>query len=399
MNTFPKIHIRAGREKSLLRHHPWIFSGAVEKITGSPSEGAIVDVCAHNGHFIGRGYYSSKSQITVRVLTFKADEAVDEVFIRNIVMRASGMRTRAGAVLSSDSYRLIFSESDGLPGVIVDKYGDYLVCQFSTAGSEKLKPLIVSALNDIIQPKGIYDRSDVDSRSHEGLKPEKGLLLGAEPPEFVQIVENGIQLLVDIRNGHKTGFYLDQRESRRRLGEWIEGAGEVLNVFSYTGGFSISALKAGAGCVTNIDSSQGALNLCAQNVGLNGIDSAKSINITGDAFRVLREMSAEGRQFDIIVLDPPKFADSKAQVMKACRGYKDINMVALRILKPGGRLFTFSCSGLLEADLFQKIVADAALDAKCSLQFVERLSQPCDHPIHSAFPESAYLKGFVCVKI
>lgn len=295
------------------------------------------------------------------------------------------------------AYRLVNAESDGLPGLVVDCYRDWLVCQFLTAGIEAWKTEITSALRELWPERNIFERSDVDIRKKEGLPLRKGVLHGPEPSQYIEISENGLKFYVDIRSGHKTGFYLDQRENRQLLAGMVSNGDEVLNCFSYTGGFAIAALRAGAQKAVNIDSSASALELTAANCKLNNMDPGQLENIEGDVFKILRTFRDARRRFDLIVLDPPKFADSKSHLNRAIRGYKDINLLAFKLLKPGGRLATFSCSGLLEPGLFQKIVAGAALDAGRDLRIISQLSQAPDHPIALNFPESAYLKGLICI--
>jgi 23S rRNA (cytosine1962-C5)-methyltransferase len=291
--------------------------------------------------------------------------------------------------------RLVNAESDGLPGLVVDKYGDFLVCQFLSAGWEYWRDEIILQLQRILSPAGIYERSDVDIRLKEGLEPCTGTLWGESPPEFLQIQEGHCRFFVDIRKGHKTGFYLDQRDNRRALAGFAHGC-SVLNCFAYTGGFGIWALKGGADHVTAVESSSGAVELAIRHVEINGFDSAQVDHLQGDVFQVLREFRNFNRCFDLIVLDPPKFVDSRSRMPKGTRGYKDINLLAFKLLNPGGILFTFSCSGLVTPDLFQKIVADAALDAGRDAQILRTLTQSPDHPTSLNFPEGAYLKGLVC---
>jgi len=346
---------------------------------------------------MGRGAYSPASQILIRMWSFAADEVVDEAFFERRLRRAATARQAMADRDGLDSYRVVFAESDGLPGVIVDRYGQWLVCQFLTVGAEAWKGVIVEKLKTLFPGFSIYERSDTDARTREGLDPAKGLLAGPAPPapEGVQIREGDCRFLVDIVDGHKTGFYLDQRENRMSLAACVRG-GDVLNCFAYTGAFAVWALKGGARRVTNVESSASALGLAARHMELNGLPAGQAENVEGNVFEVLRTYRDSRRQFDVIVLDPPKFADVKSQVPKAARGYKDANLLALKLLKPGGLLFTFSCSGGVEPELFQKIVADAALDAHRDAQILRRLSQGPDHPVLLSFPESAYLKGLVC---
>ncbi len=389
------IVLKRGREKSLMRRHPWIFSGAIARIEGNPRAGETVDILTAEGALLGRGAYSPKSQMTARVWTFDPQEEVSPEFFAGRIARVAESRGALVAGEGPPGVRLVNAESDGLPGIVVDRYGEYLVVQFLTTGAEYWKAAIVEALSRLEGVAGVYERSDADVREKEGLPKLAGVLAGAEPPDLVEIREGPCRFLVDIKRGHKTGFYLDQRENRATIAEFARGAA-MLNCFSYTGGFGIAALAAGAIAATNVDSSAPALDLAMRNAELNGIDASTIENVEGDAFAVMRKWRDEGRVFDLVVLDPPKFAESKSQLARASRGYKDINWLAFRLLAPGGILFTFSCSGLMSPELFQKIVSDAALDAGCEAQIVRRLGQASDHPTLLSFPESSYLKGFVC---
>jgi 23S rRNA (cytosine1962-C5)-methyltransferase len=394
----PTLHLKPGREKSLARRHPWIFSGALARIEGDPQLGATVDVRAASGEWLACAAFSPHSQITARVWTFDRDETVDGAFFERRVERAIASRMQLSRMQSAPAIpsglRLVNAESDFLPGLVVDRYADFLVCQFLSAGSERWKAEIVAALRALAPCAGIYERSDVDVRGKEGLPPVTGLLAGDAPPALVEIEEHGCRYLVDVQHGHKTGFYLDQRDNRAALTAYAAGH-EVLNCFAYTGGFGVAALKGGAAHVTNVESSLSALELAERNFGLNGFVADRFTNQAGDVFAVLRRYRDAGRQFDIIVLDPPKFAESKTQVGRAARGYKDINLLAVKLLRPGGVLFTFSCSGGLEPALFQKIVADAAVDAGRAAQVIQPLAQAADHPVALSFPEGAYLKGLI----
>ncbi|NLC70529.1 MAG: methyltransferase domain-containing protein [Desulfuromonadaceae bacterium] len=396
MTSKPALYLKSARTKSLERRHPWIFSGAVARIDGNPMSGETVEILSEKGKFLGRGAYSPTSQILVRVWTFDEGEDIDAAFFRNRLQEA--FQLRRDLLRDKDgttALRLVNAESDGLPGVVIDRYGEIPVCQFTSAGAEKWRGEIVRQLRDLTGAATIFERSDLEVRSKEGLPPRSGLLYGADPPELVEIGEHGCRYLVDIRRGHKTGFYLDQRENRRAAGEFSSGA-EVLNCFSYSGGFAVHALQGGAEKVVNIDASADALELARANILLNGLDAGRVTNLCGDVFALLRRFRDEGRRFNLIILDPPKFADSRHQLPGACRGYKDINLLAFKLLKPGGTLFTFSCSGMMEPDLFQKIVADAALDAGRRAAVIKRLFQGEDHPVALNFPEGAYLKGLIC---
>jgi 23S rRNA (cytosine1962-C5)-methyltransferase len=389
------VVLKRGREKSLLRRHPWIFSGAIARVEGRPRPGETVDILAAEGAVIARGSYSPESQITVRVWTFDPQEEVSPEFFRGRLERAIEARGALAAGEGPLGVRLVNAESDGLPGIIVDRYADFIVAQFLSTGAEYWKGAVAETLSQVDGVSGVYERSDADVREKENMPKLAGLLAGREPPELIEIREGPCRYLVDVRGGHKTGFYLDQRENRGVIAE-CAGDASVLNCFSYTGGFGVAALHAGAANVVNVDSSAGALELGRKNVALNGFDPSRVEDVEGDAFTVLRRWRGAGRLFEMIVLDPPKFAESQSQLMRASRGYKDINMLAFELLAPGGTLFTFSCSGLVSAELFQKIVADAALDAEREAQIVRRLSQASDHPTLLSFPEGSYLKGLIC---
>jgi 23S rRNA (cytosine1962-C5)-methyltransferase len=391
------VTLKAGREKSLLRQHPWIFSGAIAQVEGNPKLGDTIEVVAADGTPLAVGAYSPHSQIAVRIWSFDPAETIAPDFFRNRLGRALAARANY-----TSACRLVNAESDALPGLVVDRYADYLVCQFLSAGVERWKHELIALLQELAPCRGIYERSDVDVREKEGLPPTAGTLWGDAPPERVQISEGECRFWVDVLHGHKTGFYLDQRENRMLVGRSAEGR-EVLNCFAYTGGFAVWALKGGAAKVVNVESAAAALGLARQNVELNDLDASRVEHVEGDVFNILRRYRDARRQFDLIVLDPPKFAESHSQIEGATRGYKDINLLAFKLLRPGGLLFTFSCSGLITPDLFQKIVAGAALDADArgarlglQLRIIRRLSQAPDHPVALNFPEGEYLKGLVC---
>jgi len=372
-----------------------VLSGAIARVEGDPGPGDTVQVVDHEGGLRGRGAWSPASQISVRMWTFEPDEEVSAALLRRRLAAAVAARRGLVGDGPSSACRLVYSESDGLPGLIVDRYADTIVGQLLSAGAERWRREIVAALVECFPAAAVWERSDVELRRKEGLEPRAGPLAGAAPPELVEIDEDGLRFAVDVRGGQKTGFYLDQRDSRAAVSAHAAGR-RALNAFAYTGGFAIAALRNGATSVTNVESSRAALDLLDRNVALNGIEPARVENLRGDAFRLLRELDAAGRRFDLVVLDPPRFADSRDQVARAARGYKDVNRLAFRLLDPGGLLYTFSCSGHLHPDLFQKIVADAALDAPREARIVGRLAQPADHPVALGFPESAYLKGLVC---
>lgn len=387
------VILKPSREASLLRRHPWIFSGAIDEVKGNPASGDTVDVFSAKGQWLARGAFSPQSQIRVRVWTFDEAEKIDKDFFRNRLLRA--IRFREEICPLGSACRLVYGESDGLPGLIADRYKSFSVVQFLSAGAERWKMQIVSLLDDLHPSEGIYERSDADVRQKEGLPLQQGVLSGSEPPMLIEIEEGGCKFLVDVRKGHKTGFYLDQRDNRALVAAVARGK-EILNCFSYTGAFAVAALKAGAENVINVDASAGALHLAAMNCQLNGLKLSQMQNVEGDVFAVLRKYRSEDRKFDVVILDPPRFAESVKHRERAARGYKDINMLAFQIIKPGGLLFTFSCSGILEETLFQKIVSDAALDAGRDAAIIHRMSQAADHPAALNFPEATYLKGFLC---
>lgn len=378
----------------MLRLHPWIFSGAVKRTEGSLRVGETVDVFSDAGRFLGRGGYSPASQIRVRIWTFDESETVDEEFFRKRIQAAINLRESLELPGQTSAYRLISAEADGLPGLIVDQYDDFLVCQFLSAGAEHWKTTIVDQLKALTGVNNIYERSDVDVRQKEGLEQARGLLSGDTPPAVLGIEEKDVKFFVDIVNGHKTGFYLDQRENRQLVRSHSRGK-EVLNCFAYTGGFGLSALKGGARQVTNVEDVAGLVEMIDRNVELNQFDKDRCTNLKADVFKLLRRFEKEGRKFDVIVLDPPKFAESQAHLERASRGYKDINLLAFKLLRPGGLLFTFSCSGLMKMDLFQKIVADAAIDSGRDARIVQWLRQAGDHPVKLCIPETMYLKGLL----
>lgn len=389
-----QIVLAKGKEKALKRKHPWIFSGAISKVKGKPSQGETVDIYSAGGDWLACGSYSPDSQIRVRVWHYEQGLEVDQAFFEQRIQRAQSLRDDLIAEKSLTGYRLLAAESDALPGITVDKYNNYLVCQLLSAGADFQRDNLVTALTNLYPDCHIYERSDVAVRKKEGLELVTGVLKGEEPPTAVVIEENGVKIEVDIKGGHKTGFYLDQRDNRLAAAKYVKDK-EVLNCFCYTGGFGVYALQGGAKKVTNVDLSGSALEIAKRNAEHNALDLSKAEFIKADVFKLLRQYRDEGRQFDTIVLDPPKFAENKAQMKGACRGYKDINLVAMQILKPGGTLLTFSCSGLMEVGLFQKIVADAALDANRDAYIIEHLSQAGDHPTASYFPEGYYLNGLV----
>ncbi len=386
--------LKPGREKSLLRQHPWVFAGAIAQVQGQPPQGATVSIHTQEGKSLGWGAWSPESQMAVRVWSFDTQVTIDRAWWRAQIQGALHRRQTL-AQPNLNSYRLIYAEADGLPGVIVDCYGEVLVLQLLSWGAEFWRETLTALLLELHPCDSIYERSDTDSRRKEGLPARTGLIAGNEPPELLLIQEYQAQFWVDVRRGHKTGFYLDQRENRQIVQRYCN-YGAALNAFAYTGGFTVALLQAGCAQVTQIDSSASVLDLAAKNAELNNLDPDKIITIVGDVFQILRRYRDQGETFDHIILDPPKFADSQAQIPKASRGYKDINLLAMKLLKPGGFLVTFSCSGLVTADLFQKILAGAALDSGRRVHLLQPLGQPLDHGVNLAVPEGAYLKGWVC---
>ncbi|HCF04806.1 MAG TPA: 23S rRNA (cytosine(1962)-C(5))-methyltransferase RlmI [Desulfomicrobiaceae bacterium] len=379
-----------GREKSLRRRHPWIFAGAVARNTPTFAPGAVMDVCDAQGAWLARAGVSPASQIRARVWTFDPDEPVDAAFFLRRLHAAVARRRRLPDFTASTGWRMVFAESDGLPGLVVDVYGAVVVFQIVTAGMEAWREAVVAAMQAVFPDEVLVERSDAAVRGKEGLGP-RGQVVRGSLPERVFFEEHGIRMEVDVLHGHKTGMYLDQRDNRQAVRRAASGA-RVLNCFCYTGGFGLAALAGGAAHVTQVDVSAPALALAKRHAEAHGW-AAKVEHVEADVFAFLRAQVQAGARYDLIVLDPPKFIEAKAAIPRGCRGYKDINYWALRLLAPEGQLFTFSCSGLLEESLFQKVVADAALDAGVEARILARLTQAADHPVLTSFPEAAYLKG------
>lgn len=390
-----RLFLARGREKSLLRRHPWIFSGAVQHLEGKALSGETIDILDSQGKWLARAAYSPESQIVARVWTFQQDEAIDREFFVRRLQQAQSWRNWLAERDGLNGYRLIAGESDGLPGITIDRFQNFLVLQLLSAGAEYQRAALVSALQQCYPECSIYDRSDVSVRKKEGLELTQGTIYGEMPPALLPITENGMKLLVDIQQGHKTGFYLDQRDSRLAARNYAKGR-SVLNCFSYTGAFAVAALMGECEQVISVDTSQSVLDIAKQNIELNQLDLSKAEFIRDDVFQLLRNYRAQGKKFDMIIMDPPKFVENKSQLASACRGYKDINMLAIQLLHSGGILLSFSCSGLMPTDLFQKILADAALDAGHDIQFIEQFRQAADHPVIATYPEGLYLKGFAC---
>ena len=392
------IILRKDRERSLLRRHPWVFSGAIAGDGRGIAPGEMVAVKSASGEVLGAGWHSSASQIRVRMLTFGGDAPSDEAkLVRDRVGAAVGRRAAFFANAYTNAMRLVNAESDGLPGVVADYYAGHVVCQFGSAGADRMKNEISAALMEYAPLcAGVSERLDFASRAKEGLPTTPGFahLLGEEPPELVEISEGPCKFLVDVRSGHKTGFYLDQRDARAAVGAIANGR-EVLNCFAYTGGFGLFARNGGAPKVVQVDSSAPALELAKRNEGLVHLCGTAMEYVEADVFKLLRKYRDEGRTFDMVVLDPPKFAETKGQLLKAARGYKDINLLAMKLLRPDGILATFSCSGAMDAPFFDKVLSEAAQDAKRDFQVVARTRAGEDHPVALPFPEGAYLKGVV----
>jgi 23S rRNA (cytosine1962-C5)-methyltransferase len=399
------VRLKPDRDKPVRQGHPWIFSGAIEHIPPTAADGDIVDVAAANARWLARGYLNRRSQIQVRLLTW-TQEPIDASFWRNRLAAAIAARATLPDMEGTDALRLVNAENEGLPGLTVDRFADYLVMQSGTLAIDQRKEQLAGILLELTGCKGVLERSEMALRRQEGLEPAAGLLAGTGPQNPVEVIESGLRFLVDLKHGQKTGFYTDQRQNRRRFAAYCAtfagAAGKgprVLNAFAYTGAFAVYALAAGATHVTNIDSSVEALELAETNLRLNGFDPDTSAEgIAGDVFSILRDWrtAAGGPRFDMIVLDPPKFVQSQQHLERALRGYKDINLLALQLLNPGGVLATFSCSGLVDAALFQKVVFGAAVDAGRTVQILEWLRQSADHPVAITFPEGEYLKGLIC---
>lgn len=392
-----RLYLHPGKERSLLRRHPWIFAGSVDRLEGRARPGDTVDVLAADGRMLGRAAWSPVSQIRARMWCFDGDTVIDHAFFKRRVAASVARRSSHPLLAGQDGVRLIHGESDGLPGVIADRYGEVVVVQLTSAGADKWREAIVAGLVQATGCVAVYERSDSDVRGLEGLEARTGCVHG-ELPAQLQIVEHGVRMEVDVVGGHKTGFYLDQRDNRKLTGMLAQGR-RVLNCFCYTGGFSLQALAGGAESVLSIDSSGPALATAARNLALNPqLDAGRADWWEDDVFEALRSLRTEGRSFDLIVLDPPKFAPSAAHADRAARAYKDINLFGFRLLAPGGILMTYSCSGGIGLELFQKIVAGAASDAGVDARILHRLSAAPDHPVGLAVPEGEYLKG-VAVQI
>ncbi|MHC8949207.1 class I SAM-dependent rRNA methyltransferase [Sphingobacterium hungaricum] len=388
-----KVFLNKGKDKAAWQLHPWVFSGAIQYVTESPENGELVAVHNNDKEFIAYGLYHGSSRVAVRLLEWHPDQEVTEAWWRQKVASALSARARL-LKENNNTCRLVFAEADFLPGLIVDKYADYLVMQIHAAGLEKVKDIIVDELVKLISPKGIYERSDLKSREYEGLPDNNGLVYGENPPEFLPIIENGIQYEVNIAEGQKSGFYCDQRENRFLTAQYVEEK-RVLDCFSYSGGFTLNAFAQRAKEVWAVDSSALAIETLHKNVALNNFDASKLKTVQSDVNKYLRELYDANEKFDLIVLDPPKYAPSRSSLEKASRAYKDLNRRGLLLLEKGGLLATFSCSGAMDIDTFKQVLAWAALDAGKEIQFICQFNQPEDHPVRASFPEGEYLKGLL----
>ncbi|WP_185210675.1 class I SAM-dependent rRNA methyltransferase [Sphingobacterium mizutaii] len=388
-----KIILNKGKDKAAWQLHPWVFSGAISAALGKPQNGDIVSVYNIEDEFIAYGIYNGNSRVAVRLLEWDPSQEITEQWWRNRVSKAVNNRL---SLLhdSNNTVRLIFAEADFLPGLIADKYADFISVQVHSAGIEKVKDIIVDQLVQLLQPKGIYERSDLKSREYEGLPDTNGLLFGTVPPEFVDVIENGIHYQVNIVEGQKSGFYCDQRENRAITASYAKDK-KMLDCFSYSGGFTLNAFREGASSITSVDSSGLAIETLKNNIKLNGFDSSKHTAVQSDVNKYLRELGEQVEKFDVIVLDPPKYAPTRSALEKASRAYKDLNRRGLMLLNSGGLLATFSCSGAMDIDTFKQVIAWAALDAGKEIQFIYQYCQPEDHPVRASFPESEYLKGLL----
>ncbi len=390
-----EVILKKGKEKAVLHRHPWVFSGAIEHVKGKPANGDIVRLTDAKGGFMAYGFYNDQSRVAIRLLEWDENIAVNDDWFRNKVAGAVAGRSELLADGKTNTCRLIFSEADYLPGLIVDKYADHLAVQVLTSGIENVMPVIIDELQRLLNPKSIFDKSDASSREHEGLQTQNIALTTSQPPENVLVRENNILYNINIAEGQKSGFYCDQRDNRKILAAHAKGK-KVLDCFSYTGGFTLNALQNGAASVTSVDSSALAIETLKENIKLNNLDGAKHTAIQSDVNKQLRVFREQEEKFDIIVLDPPKYAPSRSALDRASRAYKDLNRLGMLLLNDGGLLATFSCSGAMDMETFKQVLAWAALDAGKQVQFIYQFCQPEDHPVRSSFPEGEYLKGLLC---
>ncbi len=390
-----EVILKKGKEKAVLQRHPWVFSGAIERVKGKPANGDVVKLIDAQGRFMAYGFYNDQSRVALRLLEWDENTEINDDWFRQKVATAVQSRSFVLQSGKTNTCRLIFSEADYLPGLIVDKYADYLSLQILTSGIQKNISVIIDELQRLMQPKGIYDKSDASSRAHEGLETTNEVLAGNPPPELVEVKENGLTYGINIAEGQKSGFYCDQRDNRYILANHAAGK-KVLDCFCYTGGFTLNSLQQGAASVTSVDSSALAIDTLKKNIALNGLDENKHRAVQSDVNKQLRRFKDEGETFDIIVLDPPKYAPSRSALDRASRAYKDLNRIAMLLLNKGGLLATYSCSGAMDIDTFKQVLAWAALDAGKQVQFIYQFCQPEDHPVRASFPEGEYLKGLLC---
>jgi len=388
------VILKKGKEKAALQRHPWIFSGAIDKVKGAPENGEIVKVFGADKSFLAYGYYNSQSRVAVRLLEWDEETAIDKDWYQQKLRNAIASRAHVLNNEDTNTCRLVFSEADYLPGLIVDKYADFLSLQILSAGIENVKADIIDILRAELNPTGIFDKSDANARTHENLEVSQGLLWGENPPEFIEVKENGMRYHINIADGQKSGFYCDQRDNREILAAYTKDK-EVLDCFCYSGGFTLNSLKHGAKHVTSVDSSALAIETLKHNLGLNGFREDQQTSIQSDVNKQLRAFKEEGRTFDVIILDPPKYAPSRSALDRAARAYKDLNRLGMLLLNPGGILATYSCSGAVDLETFKQITAWAALDAGKEVQVIKQFHQPEDHPVRISFPEGEYLKGLL----
>ena len=388
------VVLKKGKEKAALQKHPWIFSGAIDKVKGAPVNGEVVKVFAGDKSFLAYGYYNSESRVAVRMLEWDEEQLINKGWYEQKLKKAIASRQHVLADPATNTCRLVFSEADYLPGLIVDKYADFLSLQILSSGIESAKADIIDILRAELNPKGIFDKSDATARTHENMEASQGLLWGETPPEFIEVTENGLRYHINIADGQKSGFYCDQRDNREILAAYTKDK-EVLDCFCYSGGFTLNSLKYGAKHVTSVDSSGLAIETLQHNLGLNGFDANRQNSIQSDVNKQLRAFKEEGKTFDIIVLDPPKYAPSRSALDRAARAYKDLNRLGMLLLNPGGILATYSCSGAVDLETFKQIIAWAALDAGKEVQIIKQFHQPEDHPVRISFPEGEYLKGLL----
>ncbi len=389
-----EIRLKKGKEKAVYQRHPWVFSGALDKVKGKPENGDVVRLIDASGDFLAYGYYNDQSRVAVRLIEWNEEGSINADWYEQKIKTAIAGRAHLLADRKTTTCRLIFSEADFLPGLIVDRYADFLSLQILSSGIEKAKDIIIEILVKLLQPKGIFDRSDAIARTHEGITAENGLLWGENPEEFIEVKENGIKYHINIAEGQKSGFYCDQRDNRSILASYTKGK-SVLDCFSYSGGFSLNAFAQGATEITSVDSSALAIETLKQNIELNKFEAGKHVAIQSDVNKQLRQFNDEGKKFDVVVLDPPKYAPSRSALDRAARAYKDLNRRGLLLLESGGLLATFSCSGAVDIETFKQIIAWAALDAGKEVQIIKQFCQPEDHPVRLSFPEGEYLKGLL----